>query len=245
MNANAPDSSTPEAPTLVVFCRRPALGAGKQRIAADLGDARTLELADHLLATTLEDAREWPGPVILAPAGAGDANWARRLLPRTKRVIPQPTGNLGTRINTVDRIARDSDDRHIIYIGSDAPILTADYFARARSALATHDVVLGPAEDGGVTLMGAGTAWPDLEDLPWSTAQLGDQLEQTCVRHGLTVCRLEKSYDIDLARDLPKLYDDLADDPRPARRELRRWLAESKLTESGAVAAGILENEKY
>ena len=47
--------------TLVVFCRRPAAGIGKRRIAESLGDAETLELARLLLATTLEDSAAWPG----------------------------------------------------------------------------------------------------------------------------------------------------------------------------------------
>jgi len=200
------------------------LGRGKQRIAADLGAATTLDLASHLLATTLEDACDWPGVVILAPASTGDVDWADRLLSRPHQVIGQPEGNLGHRINAVDEAAREAGHTHLIYIGSDAPILDAEYFARARSALVTHDVVLGPADDGGVTLMGAKTAWPDLANLPWSTAGLGDSMEQTCMEHGLTVCRLEKRYDIDLAQDLPRLYDDLQDDSRPARQKLRRWL---------------------
>jgi len=224
MNANRPDSSTPDSATLVVFCRRPMLGNGKRRIAADLGAVMTLDLAGHLLSTTLEDAGEWPGPVVLAPSSTADTGWAGGLLSRPSEVIPQPEGNLGERLNAVDEAAREAGHTHLIYIGSDAPLLDADYFSRARAALATHDVVLGPADDGGVTLMGAKIAWPDLKNLPWSTAELGNSLEQTCVKKGLTVFRLEKCYDIDLAADLPRLYDDLATDSRPARQRLRHWL---------------------
>jgi hypothetical protein len=240
MNANPPDSSIPDSSTLVVFCRRPLLGHGKRRIAADLGQEITLELAGHLLATTLEDAGEWPGFVVLAPANAADADWAGELLSRPSRVILQPAGSLGKRINVVDKVARDSGHVHLIYIGSDAPVLDADYFARARFALTSHDVVLGPANDGGVTLMGAKTAWPDLTSLPWSTAELADALEQTCVEKGLTVCRLEKRYDIDLAMDLPTLYDDLSTDSRPARQQLRQWLNGLRLTESGGVSIDVV-----
>ena len=219
------DSSPPGPSTLVVFCRRPVLGTGKQRIAASLGAVAALELAEHLLATALEDAVEWPGPVILAPASRADGDWAGRLLPGNSQVIPQPEGNLGTRINAVDEIARNAGHAHLIYIGSDAPVRKPDYFATARSALATHDVVLGSAADGGVTLMGAGVAWPDLAGLPWSTRALGESLELACVESGLTVYSLDQCYDIDVAADLPRLYDDLGADSRPARRRLHQWLA--------------------
>jgi len=215
--------------TLVVFCRRPQPGIGKKRIAADLGATKTSVLAEHLLATTLEDASHWTGPVVLAPATEDDTAWAGELLDRPCEVMAQPEGNLGVRINTVDRVLRQAGHTHLIFVGSDAPILDADYFARAATALSTHDAVLGPADDGGVTLMGSGRAWPQLADLPWSSARLGDSLELICIKKGLTVYSLDRRYDIDRANDLPRLYGDLRNDKRPARRRLRKWLAESGL----------------
>ena len=215
--------------TLVVFCRRPQPGIGKKRIAADLGAIKTSVLAEHLLATTLEDASHWTGPVVLAPATEDDTAWAGELLDRPCEVMAQPEGNLGVRINTVDRELRQAGHTHLIFVGSDAPILDADYFARAATALSTHDAVLGPADDGGVTLMGSGRIWPQLADLPWSSNKLGDALELICIKEGLTVYSLDRRYDIDRANDLPRLYGDLRNDKRPARRRLRKWLAESGL----------------
>ena len=215
--------------TLVVFCRRPHPGIGKKRIAADLGATKTSVLAEHLLATTLEDASHWTGPVVLAPATADDTAWAGELLDRPYEVIAQSEGNLGVRINTVDLQLRQAGHTQLIFVGSDAPILDADYFARAATALSTHDVALGPADDGGVTLMGSRRAWPPLVDLPWSSNKLGDALELICIKEGLTVYSLDRRYDIDRANDLPRLYGDLRHDQRPARRRLRKWLAESGL----------------
>lgn len=224
MNA-IPDDRFPA--TLVVFCRRPAPGNGKQRIARVIGAEPAFELAAHLLETALEDARDWPGPVIIAPADAADRQWAESLMRSGHRVCPQPAGNFGERINAVDRAARTRPGEHLIYTGSDAPVLDDAYYAQARAALATHDVVLGAAEDGGVVLMGARTAWPDLAPLPWSSADLGAALELLCRQGGLTVKRLPPRYDIDFAEQLPRLYADLCDDRRTARRALRDWLAAS------------------
>ncbi len=222
MNPNPVHSSTT---TLVIFCRRPALGHGKQRIAASIGAESTLELAGHLLATTLEDAADWPGPVVISPAEKTDREWAEALLSGAHRVCVQTNGNLGERLNTVDCALRSTDTEHLIYIGSDAPLLDADYFEQASAALLTHDVVLGAAEDGGVVLMGARCAWPELAPLPWSADDLGKQLELLCLQRGLSVHTLPERYDIDFAHDLPRLHADLQSDPRPARRGLRDWLA--------------------
>ncbi len=210
---------------LVVFCRRPELGSGKRRIAATIGPELTLELATHLLHTTLEDAASWPGPVIIAQAAQTDREWAETLMTGNPRVCPQPDGNLGERLNAVDRMIRSTGTEHLIYIGSDAPLLDAAYFEQARTALWTHDVVLGMAEDGGVVLMGARCAWPELASLPWSGNDLGRQLELHCLQCGLTLKRLSTRYDIDFANDLPRLHADLRTDARPARRALHDWLA--------------------
>jgi hypothetical protein len=211
-------------PTLVVFCRRPAEGIGKQRIAAEVGAVVALELAARLLDAALEDALAWPGPVALAPACTDDAPWASGLLARPANVVPQGEGNLGERLNAVDRELRRAGHEHIIYIGTDAPLLDYAYYARARLALRHADVVLGPAEDGGVTLMGARRAWPDMADLPWSTTRLGDALDRRCRAHGLTVHSLDPQYDIDAAGQLARLHAELGPDLRPARRALRGWL---------------------
>ena len=221
MNANPARSSIP---TLVIFCRRPSPGRGKQRIAATVGPGLTFELTTHLLDTTLEDAASWPGPVVIAPAAKADRVWAEALMTGNHRVCPQPDGNLGERLNAVDRTIRSTGTEQLIYIGSDAPLLDAAYFEQARATLQTHDVVLGAAEDGGVVLMGARCAWPDLAPLPWSGNVLGKQLELLCVQRGLTVKYLPTRYDIDFANDLPRLHADLHTDTRPARRSLRDWL---------------------
>ena len=222
MNANPAIRSIA---TLVIFCRRPAPGHGKQRIARAIGPELTFELATHLLHTTLEDAAGWPGPVCVAPAAEADRSWAEALLTGNHSVCPQPGGNLGERLNAVDRTLRATGAEQLIFIGSDAPLLDNEYFKQARAALETHDVVLGAAEDGGVVLMGARCSWPGLAQLPWSDDNLGAQLELLCVQQGLTVKYLPSRYDIDFEHNLSRLYADLRADPRPARRALHGWLA--------------------
>jgi len=219
-------SSTSPA-TLVVFCRRPAPGIGKQRIAAGLGRDFAYRLGEALLETALEDARSWPGTVFIAPAEAEDLDWAAGLGIPGCRVVPQGPGNLGQRLNAVDRRLRDRGHRRLVFIGSDAPLLDAVYYEHARMLLDTSNVVLGPADDGGVTLMASCAPWPPLESLPWSSSELGRELERCCVGSGLRVARMPPSVDIDLPEQLPQLLAALANDPRPARRALADWLAAS------------------
>jgi rSAM/selenodomain-associated transferase 1 len=213
-----------EAAVLVIFCRRPAPGIGKQRLAAEIGSARAAEISALLLDAALEDAARWPGPVVLSPSEHEDIGWAATLLDRPVRVIPQPAGNLGERLQTVDRLVRDGCPAAVVFIGSDAPVLSEQDYETARNALLHHDVVLAPALDGGVTLMAARHTWPALTDLPWSSDQLHTALSERCTTQGLRVTRLASSYDVDVATDLQRLCKDLCTDQRPARRVLYRKL---------------------
>src|SRR5207249_1214279 len=114
-----------------------------------------------------------------------------------------------------------------LFIGSDAPSLTVSDLLAAHTALDAADVVLAPARDGGVTLMGSRLPWPDLAPLPWSEPTLGAALEQCCRSHARSVTRLPGSYDIDVASDLPTARRALAADDRPARRRLHALLVRS------------------
>ncbi len=92
--------------TLVLFCRRPVFGVGKQRLAADLGARTALALSELLLQAALEDVRAWSDPVIIAPAGAEDVDWVNGLPNIDCEVISQTNGKLGERISAVDALAR-------------------------------------------------------------------------------------------------------------------------------------------
>jgi len=211
--------------TLVAFCRRPRPGVGKRRLARELGDATALALSELMLATTLEDLADWPGRRVLAPSEPADEAWARSLALSLDDVVPQPTGNLGERLGDVDRRLRARGHATILYIGSDAPVLAPADYGEAARAFVTHDVVLGPALDGGVTCLGSRHPWPDLSDLPWSSEHLHAALQALCTGAGRTVHNLAPRYDVDVPADLRRLGADLATDARPQRRALYRALA--------------------
>lgn len=209
--------------TLVVVYKKPCPGVGKQRLAAQLGAQLTLDIAQALLACVLADARQWPGAVVLAPASGNDTQWAQRQARRigpTCCVTPQINGNLGQRLNALDATLRQRNRKKLVFIGSDAPGLNEDDFQMVRDRLQTHDVVLIPAEDGGVVLMAGRKPWPDLSALPWSTPQLGVALTAACRAGGLSVTVVRQGYDIDEADDFFRLTDLLASDSRPERRAL-------------------------
>lgn len=207
---------------LVLVCKRPKLGFGKQRLAANLGVEMAQRIAEALLNCALEDLRGWAGPVVIAPSSQEDVEWAMSLMRQPNVwVQPQMPGNLGRRLNTLDFELRSKGMKRLIYIGSDSPGLGEKDYAVVCDAMQHHDVVLMPASDGGVVLMANDHPWPSLADLPWSSDQLGSALAECCRDEGQSVAILDEGFDIDELDDLVKLIEVLADDSRPARQALR------------------------
>jgi glycosyltransferase A (GT-A) superfamily protein (DUF2064 family) len=181
-----------------------------------------------MYAAALADLNSWPGPTAVALAGgAGDAvagvnidsgNDAQQEHGRTH--IRQPDGSFGKRLQYVDDTLRQTHAGAILFIGSDAPELTQAFYLEAARQLLTHDVVLAPAADGGVTLLGAKVPWPELAQLPWGSEQLCTALEQHCLSAGLTVARLPLSADVDTLEDILRLRFSLLNDRRPQQQQL-------------------------
>jgi hypothetical protein len=218
------EANDPTAATLVLVCKRPALGHGKQRLAARIGQAGALQVAERLLDCALEDLRAWPGAVVIAPDLADHLDWAATQMP-SALCLAQSGGNLGERLNALDRSLRAAGHDRLVFIGSDAPALGEAHYLEVRRALQVADTVLVAARDGGVALMASNRPWPELAGLPWSTDALGQALAQGCSQAGHSVSVCGESFDIDEQRDLQRALAELADDPRPARVHLRRLLS--------------------
>jgi len=216
-------------PTLVLFCKRPKLNQGKQRLAEDSTAESALKIAQALLACAIEDANAWQGPVVIACSSNNDIEWAQSLANNIQVITQLPagkSGNLGERLNYVDRQLRAQGHQQLVIIGTDAPILDNEHFQAAIIALQSHDIALSHADDGGVVIMANKTPWPVLTDLPWSTNELSQSLLLHCQQQKLTVQYSLPGYDVDYITDLKKLFIDLQTDLRPARQALLQTINE-------------------
>ena len=200
----------------------------KQRLAAQIG-ARAETAAVRLLECAIADLAAWPGTRCLAPATPADAQYARSQGYTAELWLPQGAGNLGQRIEHVNAQLLAAGHPAQIYIGIDCPALDDDYLIRAAAALTQTEVVLGPAHDGGVVLMGVRGAWPPLRPLPWSSAELKAALHAACERANRSITQLEAYRDVDDVSDLEYLPGVLSEDPRPSRQRLLEWLAAEQL----------------
>ena len=100
----------------------------------------------------------------------------------------------------------------VILVNSDSPTLPKHILRLAVDAVRrTDNVVLGPAFDGGYTLIGLSKPHPRLfEDIPWSTSDVYRLTVERAAEIGLPVDEVPGWYDVDDAQSLGMLRDEIA-----------------------------------
>jgi rSAM/selenodomain-associated transferase 1 len=98
--------------------------------------------------------------------------------------------------------------RQVLLIGTDIPTLPLDHLKQALSLLENHDLVLGPALDGGYYLIGLKRTIPELfADIPWSTDQVLRLTQEKAVSLGLSTASIDPWRDVDTLDDLQALIE--------------------------------------
>ncbi len=194
---------------LLVFARAPVPGAVKTRLIPALGPDGAAELHARLLERTLETAHAaacapvelWCTPDLDHPAFEAAAGRYGVTL-RT-----QPPGDLGQRMQQA-LAATLADAGRAVLVGCDGPALTPQDLADAFTALDDHDVVLGPAEDGGYVLIGARRVSPVLFDgIEWGGPRVLRQTRGRLVALGWRWHELRMLWDVDRPDDLDRLSE--------------------------------------
>ena len=116
--------------------------------------------------------------------------------------MAQCEGDLGQRLRVFFEHARSLGCSRIVAIGTDSPTLPTDWVEQSFHLLASNDVVLGPAFDGGYYLVGTSNECLTIfDDIPWSTSRV---LETTIARVREASARLALLppwYDVDTVDD--------------------------------------------
>ena len=117
----------------------------------------------------------------------------------------QGEGGLGERMLRTLARALQTHEAAII-IGADCPALTGRHVAGAARALASNDVVLTPADDGGYVLIGARRVHDDMFDaIDWGTDEVMAQQRRQLRACALSWHEMETLWDVDRPEDLPRL----------------------------------------
>lgn len=116
---------------------------------------------------------------------------------------PQCDGDLGRRLSYAFERGFAAGLRRVLMVGSDCPGIGSRHIAQALTQLEMHDVVLGPAEDGGYYLVGLKAPQPRLfETISWGQSCVLQQTLAIATRHHLSTALLNPLPDIDRPEDL-------------------------------------------
>jgi hypothetical protein len=140
----------PGRPLLVIMVKQPVAGRAKTRLARAVGQATALRFyrtATAAVIGRLSVDRRWTTCLAVDP----DTACRSPVWPRALSRIPQGRGDLSR------RLSRLLDLEHpglVVIVGSDIPAIRPADIAAAVHVRRRHDVVLGPALDGGYWLIG-------------------------------------------------------------------------------------------
>ena len=195
--------------TLLVMTRLPREGRNKTRLIPALGAAGATafhdRLARHAVALassfcTVENNRK----LMIHIEGGTSAKARDWLGDHTLNFREQSDGDLGKRMETAATEAFAGGAEKVIVIGSDCPSLDESTLSEAERRLDGHDLVFGPALDGGYYLIGLRKPCPEVfANIPWGgVSVLAASLEAARV-HNRDTALLQPLADVDLPEDLP------------------------------------------
>jgi len=214
--------------TLVVFTRYPEPGTTKTRLIPHLGEKGAAVLQRRMTTHVLNRVRDYlrhpesrqssscqkerdndqwshGGAVsVKIRFEGGSVARLRRLFGSDFRYHLQGDGDLGSRLHRAFREAFESGAGRVVIIGTDCPGISPETIGEAFNQLRRHEMVLGPAEDGGYYLVGLTRAVEELfKNISWGTARVLDQTIAAAACSGVSVMLLDRLGDIDRPQDLP------------------------------------------
>ena len=195
-----------EKSALIIFQKNAVLGKVKTRLSADVGDEVAMEIYQQLVRHTHNVCKSLPVQKFLffsefIPDDISEFG-------QDYQFEVQSGTHLGSRMENAFQRLFAKGFQKIIVIGTDCGELEKSILEEAFELLDTHEVIIGPAKDGGYYLLGMKKLFPDLfEDIPWSTEKVlfltMEKLEKQKISYEL----LEILFDVERIEDWEKLKE--------------------------------------
>ena len=188
-------------PQLVVFLKAPRPGLVKTRLGVSLGNDQACEAYRAMALFFLRKLAAFPRvQLCFAPDNALSEIKPFQL--NSKWTLkPQGEGDLGARLGRATTACLARGDG-VLCLGADCPYVEEGDLVEACEALERHDVVIGPALDGGYWLIGLRRACHGLFDaIPWSSERGLDVTRSRIIQAGLSCHELRTLEDVDTLDD--------------------------------------------
>ena len=186
---------------LVIMLKAPRVGAVKTRLARTLGAGPACAAYRVLVERLLANLAAIPCAELRYAPDDAAAEIAPWLAPGWT-CAPQGPGELGQRLRCAVQQAFANGPARLVLVGSDCPWIIDRDIHDAWRALRNHDLVLGPARDGGYWLIGLSRPEPALfADIAWSSSAVFQQTLERARRLDLKVHTLRTLSDVDEESD--------------------------------------------
>ena len=185
-------------PLIIVFAKAPELGKVKTRLGEKIGPRNALIIYQHLLQKTAHVLAEIEDTIYVYGTEKEQPIEAFNKVASDQFV--QQGNDLG------ERMARAFDENFaqfspILIIGADLWTLEKEDISNALQALKTHDIVIGPSEDGGYYLLGLNHPHPSIFiNKQWGTSTVLNDTRLEIQDEKLYLLQLKN--DIDTYADL-------------------------------------------
>lgn len=186
---------------LIIFYKNPELGKVKTRLAATVGEEMAFAVYLRLVAHTREVVSAVPADKVVYYAQAIDFEdqWKN-----VEKAI-QKGADLGERMLHAFQESFALGYQSVCIIGTDCWQLEQKHVQEAFQQLHTHDVVIGPAIDGGYYLLGMKQLHVSLfQNKVWSSDAVFEQTRQDIKSLHLRDHLLPPLSDVDEEKDLPE-----------------------------------------
>jgi uncharacterized protein len=212
---------------LVVFAKAPVPGQVKTRLCPPLTPDEAATIHGSFVIDTLERTRTAVSRFrlavdrYLACAPSSALAFFKIMEERhAVRLLDQEGNDLGARMHGVCETLFARGYGQVVIVGTDVPSLPIDYYRQALELLTRHDVVFGPALDGGYYLIGLKQAARELfHEIPWSTGRVLALTKEKAARLGLSIGDLPGWRDVDTIEDLNALIEASRLDGRKPKQE--------------------------
>ncbi len=188
---------------LIIFVKSPVPGKCKTRLTPYLSAEQACEFYKKLINTCFANISLLNKIDIAIYAYPDTQNPYIKNLAQTHSTSLhiQQGHNLGDRMHNAIKASLQTYDKSVL-IGTDCPVLNHTYINQAFEALEQHDMVLGPAKDGGYVLIGATKIDAGLfSGIHWGTDTVLQQSIENNKVAGYTTHLLNTLWDIDVPED--------------------------------------------
>lgn len=196
---------------LGLFAKFPDPGRVKTRLAADTSPEWAAAVAEACLRDAVNRLAEIDVERVLVYAPADSRRFFDSLAATRFAAVPQADGDLGERMRAffLGQLARGAE--RTVLIGADSPTVPTALIQDAFRQLGKHDLVLGPATDGGYYLIGCSRRLPPVfENVPWGSSRVLAETVAMLPSSAGRVSLLPPWYDVDTVNDWQMLVGHIA-----------------------------------